>query len=181
VVAKTDEAHLHLSNQFKQHSVKRQYQVLVWGVPQKGHGVVKASLGRHPVRRKDISIIENDDSEERETKKGKYAVTHWRVLKRFEFSALLACRLETGRTHQIRVHLTSIGHPLIGDPQYGKSPLKKLADVSGELRIIITNFRRQALHAEILGFEHPVSGEWLEFSASMPDDFKKLLKVIQSG
>jgi len=181
VVAKTDEAHLHLSNQFKQHSVKRQYQALVWGVPQKGHGVVKAYLGRHPVRRKDISIIENDDSEERETKKGKYAVTHWRVLKRFEFSALLACRLETGRTHQIRVHLTSIGHPLIGDPQYGKSPLKKLADVSGELRIIITNFRRQALHAEILGFEHPVSGEWLEFSASMPDDFKKLLKVIQSG
>ena len=181
VVAKTDEAHLHLSNQFKQHSVKRQYQVLVWGVPQKGHGVVKASLGRHPVRRKDISIIENDDSEEREIKKGKHAVTHWRVLKRFEFSALLACRLETGRTHQIRVHLTSIGHPLIGDPQYGKSPLKKLADVSGELRIIITNFRRQALHAEILGFEHPVSGEWLEFSASMPDDFKKLLKVIQSG
>ena len=181
VVAKTDEAHLHLSNQFKQHSVKRQYQVLVWGVPQKGHGVVKASLGRHPVRRKDISIIENDDSEEREIKKGKHAVTHWRVLKRFEFSALLACRLETGRTHQIRVHLTSIGHPLIGDPQYGKSPLKKLADVSAELRIIITNFRRQALHAEILGFEHPVSGEWLEFSASMPDDFKKLLKVIQSG
>ena len=181
VVAKTDEAHLHLSNQFKQHSVKRQYQALVWGVPQKGHGVVKAYLGRHPVRRKDISIIENDDSEEREIKKGKHAVTHWRVLKRFEFSALLACRLETGRTHQIRVHLTSIGHPLIGDPQYGKSPLKKLADVSAELRIIITNFRRQALHAEILGFEHPVSGEWLEFSASMPDDFKKLLKVIQSG
>ncbi len=179
VVAKTDEAHLHLSNQFKQHSVKRQYQVLVWGVPQKGHGVVKAYLGRHPVRRKDISIIENDDSEEREIKKGKHAVTHWRVLKRFEFSALLACRLETGRTHQIRVHLTSIGHPLIGDPQYGKSPLKKLADVSAELRIIITNFHRQALHAEILGFEHPVSGEWLECKAPFPDDFKKLLKAIQ--
>ncbi len=179
VVAKTDEAHLHLSNQFKQHSVKRQYQALVWGVPQKGHGVVKAYLGRHPVRRKDISIIENDDSEEREIKKGKHAVTHWRVLKRFEFSALLACRLETGRTHQIRVHLTSIGHPLIGDPQYGKSPLKKLADVSGELRIIITNFHRQALHAEILGFEHPVSGEWLECKAPFPDDFKKLLKAIQ--
>ncbi|MCH2266221.1 MAG: RNA-binding S4 domain-containing protein [SAR324 cluster bacterium] len=179
VVAKTDEAHLHLSNQFKQHSVKRQYQALVWGVPQKGHGVVKAYLGRHPVRRKDISIIENDDSEEREIKKGKHAVTHWRVLKRFEFSALLACRLETGRTHQIRVHLTSIGHPLIGDPQYGKSPLKKLADVSAELRIIITNFHRQALHAEILGFEHPVSGEWLECKAPFPDDFKKLLKAIQ--
>ncbi|MDC0154613.1 RluA family pseudouridine synthase [bacterium] len=179
VIAKTDDAHLHLSNQFKQHSVKRQYQCLVWGVPRKEHGVVNAALGRHPVRRKDMSIVENDNLEESGREKGKYAVTHWRVLQRFEFSTLLACRLETGRTHQIRVHLTSIGHSLIGDPQYGKSPLKQLSRIPTELSQTLINFKRQALHAEILGFEHPVSGEWLEFKASFPDDYKILLKAIQ--
>ena len=179
VIAKTDDAHLHLSNQFKQHSVKRQYQCLVWGVPEKEHGVVNAALGRHPVRRKDMSIVENDNPKESGREKGKSAVTHWRVLRRFEFSALLACRLETGRTHQIRVHLTSIGHPLIGDPQYGKSLLMQLSGISTELTPTLTNFKRQALHAEILGFEHPVSGEWLEFKAPSPDDYKILLKAIQ--
>ena len=179
VVAKTDDAHQNLSEQFKEHSVKRQYQTMVWGVPGKDHGVINAALGRHPVRRKDMSIVENDNPEESGKEKGKYAVTHWRVLRRFEFSALLACRLETGRTHQIRVHLTSIGHPVIGDPQYGKSPLKKLSGISSELSQTLTNFKRQALHAEILGFEHPVSGEWLEFKAPFPDDYKILLKAIQ--
>jgi len=179
VVAKTDVTHLHLSKQFKQHTVKRQYQALVWGVPEKKHGVVNASLGRHPVRRMDMSIIENDGQEESESKKRKNAVTHWRVLQRFEFAALLACRLETGRTHQIRVHLTSIGHPIIGDPQYGKSPFKRLSCISAELSQTITNFRRQALHAELLGFIHPSSGEWLEFKAQFPDDFQNLLIEMQ--
>ena len=181
VIAKTDDAHLHLSNQFKQHSVKRQYQCLVWNVPEKEHGVVNAALGRHPVRRKDMSIVENDNPEESGREKGKSAVTHWRVLRRFEFSALLACRLETGRTHQIRVHLTSIGHPVIGDPQYGKSPLKQLSGISTELSQTLTNFKRQALHAEILGFKHPSSGEWLEFKAPFPDDYKILLKAVHRG
>ena len=139
VVAKTDVTHLHLSKQFKQHTVKRQYQALVWGVPEKKHGVVNASLGRHPVRRMDMSIIEN----------------------------------------QIRVHLTSNGHPIIGDPQYGKSPLKRLSCISAELSQTITNFRRQALHAELLGFIHPSSGEWLEFKAQFPDDFQNLLIEMQ--
>ena len=179
VVAKTDDAHQNLSEQFKEHSVKRQYRTMVWGVPGKDHGVVRAALGRHPVRRKDMSIVENDNTDESGKEKGKYAVTHWRVLQRFEFSALLACRLETGRTHQIRVHLTSIGHPVIGDPQYGKSSLNRLPSVLAELSQTITNFRRQALHAEILGFKHPSSGEWLEFSAPIPDDFQQLLKAIQ--
>jgi len=179
VVAKTDDAHQNLSEQFKEHSVKRQYQTMVWGVPGKDHGVINAALGRHPVRRKDMSIVETDNPVESGKVKGKYAVTHWRVLRRFEFSSLLACRLETGRTHQIRVHLTSIGHPVIGDPQYGKSPLKGFPSVSAELSQTIANFRRQALHAEILGFKHPSSGEWLEFSAPIPDDFQQLLKAIQ--
>lgn len=179
VVAKTDDAHQSLSEQFKEHSVKRQYQTMVWGVPEKEHGVINAALRRHPVRRKDMSIVENENLEESEREKGKYAVTHWRVLQRFEFSTLLACRLETGRTHQIRVHLTSIGHPVIGDPQYGKSPLKRFSSVSAELSQTIANFRRQALHAEILGFKHPSSGEEIEFSAVIPDDFQQLLKAIQ--
>ena len=179
VVAKTDDAHQNLSEQFKEHSVKRQYQTMVWGVPEKEHGVINAALRRHPVRRKDMSIVENENHEESETEKGKYAVTHWRVLQRFEFSALFACRLETGRTHQIRVHLTSIGHPVIGDPQYGKSPLKRLPSVSAELSQTIANFRRQALHAEILGFKHPSSSEWVEYSAAIPDDFQQLLKAIK--
>jgi 23S rRNA pseudouridine1911/1915/1917 synthase len=179
VVAKTDDAHQNLSEQFKEHSVKRQYQTMVWGVPEKEHGVINAALRRHPVRRKDMSIVENENPEESEREKGKYAVTHWRVLQRFEFSALFACRLETGRTHQIRVHLTSIGHPVIGDPQYGKSPLKRLPSVSAELSQTIANFRRQALHAEILGFKHPSSSEWVEYSAAIPDDFQQLLKAIK--
>ena len=179
VVAKTDDAHQNLSEQFKEHSVKRQYQTMVWGVPEQEHGVINAALRRHPVRRKDMSIVENENPKESEREKGKYAVTHWRVLQRFEFSALFACRLETGRTHQIRVHLTSIGHPVIGDPQYGKSPLKRLPSVSAELSQTIANFRRQALHAEILGFKHPSSSEWVEYSAAIPDDFQQLLKAIK--
>ena len=179
VVAKTDDAHQNLSEQFKEHTVKRQYQTMVWGVPEKEHGVINAALRRHPVRRKDMSIVDNENLGESEREKGKYAITHWRVLKRFEFCSLLACRLETGRTHQIRVHLTSIGHPVIGDPQYGKSPLKRIPSVSAELSQTIANFRRQALHAEILGFKHPSSEEWIEFSAAIPDDFQQLLKVIQ--
>ena len=179
VVAKTNDAHQNLSEQFKEHSVKRQYQTMVWGVPEKEHGVVNAALRRHPVRRKDMSIVENENPEESEREKGKKAVTHWRVLQRFEFSALFACRLETGRTHQIRVHLTSIGHPVIGDPQYGKSLLKRIPSVSTELSQTIANFRRQALHAEILGFKHPSSAEWVEYSAAIPDDFQQLLKAIK--
>ena len=157
VAAKTDSAHLHLSSQFKQHTVKRQYQAIVWGVPSKEHGIVEASIARHPVRRKEMSIVKsNGDSEEVNTK-GKHAVTHWKVLKRFKTASLMAFRLETGRTHQIRVHLTSIGHPLIGDKQYGESALKNYSGLSVALIQTIKSFRRQALHAELLGFKHPVT------------------------
>ena len=179
VVAKTDEAHLNLSKQFQQHTVKRQYQALVWGTPKKKYGIVNAPLRRHPVRRKDMSIVESDTQMESEGKKGKNAITHWRVLQCFEFATLLTCRLETGRTHQIRVHLTSIGHPVIGDQQYGKSPLKRLSGISVELSQAITNLCRQALHAELLGFIHPSSGEWLEFKALFPNDFQNLLTEMQ--
>ena len=181
VAAKTDSAHLDLSSQFKQHTVKRQYQALVWGVPDKEFGVVDASMARHPVRRKEMSIVKSNDDRESINIKGKHAVTHWRVLKRFDIASLLACRLETGRTHQIRVHLTSIGHPLIGDKLYGKSPLKNCSGFSVELIQTIKSFRRHALHAELLGFKHPVTEEWCEFKTNLPEDFSHLLTELQES
>jgi len=179
VAAKTDAAHLHLSSQFKQHTVKRQYQAIVWGVPSKEHGIVEASIARHPVRRKEMSIVKYNGDREGVHSKGKRAKTHWKVLKKFKISSLMACRLETGRTHQIRVHLTSIGHPLIGDKQYGKSPLKNISGLPVELIQTIKSFRRHALHAELLGFKHPVNEEWHEFKTNLPEDFSRLLTEMQ--
>jgi len=169
-----------LSEQFKNHSVKRQYKAMVWGVPNKDFGKVDAALGRHPIRRKDMAILTNNNRDsEKKIKKGKHAVTHWRVIQRFEFASLLACRLETGRTHQIRVHLNSIGHPLVGDQQYGKSSKKKLSILPGELSQTVSKFCRQALHAELLGFKHPFSGEFIEFVSEIPKDFDFLLSQIK--
>ena len=181
VAAKTDSAHLHLSSQFKQHTVKRQYQAIIWGVPSKEHGIVEASIARHPVRRKEMSIVKSNGEREDDNTKGKHAVTHWKVLKKFKTASLIACRLETGRTHQIRVHLTSIGHPLIGDKQYGKSPLKKCSGLSVALIQTMKSIRRQALHAELLGFKHPVTEEWCEFKTNLPEDFSNLLTELQKS
>ncbi|MDC0230157.1 RluA family pseudouridine synthase [Deltaproteobacteria bacterium] len=181
VAAKTDSAHLHLSTQFKQHTVKRQYQAIVWGVPSKEHGIVEASIARHPVRRKEMSIVKINGDREDVNTKGKHAVTHWKVLKKFKFASLMACRLETGRTHQIRVHLTSIGHPLIGDKQYGKSPLKNCSGLSVALIQTIKSFRRQALHAELLGFNHPGNEEWCEFTTNLPEDLSYLLTELRKS
>ena len=179
VSAKTDSAHLHLSSQFKQHTVKRQYQAIVWGVPVKEYGVVEASMARHHVRRKEMSIVKSNGDRESVNTKGKHAVTHWKVLKRFKIASLMACRLETGRTHQIRVHLTSIGHPLIGDKQYGKSPLKNCSGLSVALIQTIKSFRRHALHAKLLGFKHPLTEEWCEFKTNLPEDFSHLLTELR--
>ena len=181
VAAKTDSAHLHLSYQFKQHTVKRQYQAIVWGLPSKEHGIVEASIARHPVRRKEMSIVNSNGDREGVHTKGKRAKTHWKVLKKFKTASLMACRLETGRTHQIRVHLTSIGHPLIGDKQYGKSPLKTFSGLPVELIQTIKSFRRQALHAELLGFKHPVTEKWCEFKTNLPEDFSSLLTELQQS
>jgi len=181
VSAKTDSAHLDLSSQFKHHTVKRQYQAIVWGVPLKEYGVVEASMARHPVRRKEMSIVKSGGDCENINSKGKHAVTHWKVLKRFKIASLISCRLETGRTHQIRVHLTSIGHPLIGDKQYGKSQLKNYSGLSVELTQTIKSFRRHALHAELLGFKHPVTEKWCEFKTNLPEDFSNLLTELQKS
>jgi len=181
VAAKTDSAHLHLSSQFKQHTVKRQYQAIVWGVPSKEHGIVEASIARHPVRRKEMSIVKSNGDREDVNTKGRHAVTYWKVIKKFKIASSMLCRLKTGRTHQIRVHLTSIGHPLIGDKQYGKSPLKNCSGLSVALIQKIKSLRRQALHAELLGFKHPGTEKWCEFKTNLPEDLSYLLTELQKA
>ena len=128
-----------------------------------------------------MAIVKSSCDLKKVNTKGKHAVTHWKVLKRFKTATLMACRLETGRTHQIRVHLTSIGHPLIGDQQYGKSPLKNFSGLPVKLIQTIKFFSRQALHAELLGFKHPRTEEWCEFKTNFPDDFNHLLNELQKS
>ena len=154
VVAKTDAAHLGLSAQLEAHSMEREYRAVVHGRMRESEGVIDAPLARHPVHRKKMAVVPG----------GRRAVTHYRVLEQFPRFCYLSCRLETGRTHQIRVHMASIGHPLAGDPLYG--PARGLS-IGG-----------QCLHAAVLGFTHPVTGEFLRFVSPLPDYFEALLKKL---
>ena len=154
VVAKTDAAHLGLSAQLEAHSMEREYRAVVHGRMRESEGVIDAPLARHPVHRKKMAVVPG----------GRRAVTHYRVLEQFPRFCYLSCRLETGRTHQIRVHMASIGHPLAGDPLYG--PARGLS-IGG-----------QCLHAAVLGFTHPLTGEFLRFVSPLPDYFEALLKKL---
>jgi 23S rRNA pseudouridine1911/1915/1917 synthase len=168
VVAKNDRAHQGLSAQFRVHSVKRIYQALVFGNPQEDSGKIEGIIGRHPTERLRQSL---------KARNGKHSVTRWRAKERFGRITLMELRLETGRTHQIRVHLTESGFPLLGDPLYpdgGRS--NNLADP--RLKKMITSLGRQALHARTLGFIHPVTGEYLEFSTPLPDDLQALCDYL---
>jgi 23S rRNA pseudouridine1911/1915/1917 synthase len=164
VVAKTDVAHEGLAKQFAAHSIDRRYLAIVSGVPKTSEGIVDAPLARSATNRKKIAIVEGN--------RGKRAVTHWKRLRVFTDAALVECRLETGRTHQVRVHMASIGHPLIGDPVYGRSG-KTHGKLLKEL-----GFHRQALHATELGFTHPVTRHRLSFSSPMPPDMQELFKAL---
>jgi 23S rRNA pseudouridine1911/1915/1917 synthase len=168
VVAKTDVAHEGLAKQFAAHSVDRRYLALVSGVPRTGGGSVDAALARSPTNRKKIAIVDAKDL----ARRGKRAVTHWKRLEILQDAALIECRLETGRTHQVRVHMASIGHPLLGDPVYGRSG-KTQSKVLNEL-----GFHRQALHAAELGFTHPVTKSRLSFSSPMPPDMQELIHAL---
>ncbi|UUX99874.1 RluA family pseudouridine synthase [Sphingomonas sp. J315] len=159
VAAKTDRAHVGLARQFKDHSIDRRYQAIVAGRPKASGGTVDAPLARSPQNRKKIAIQPG----------GKRAVTHWTLVKPLYEAALVECRLETGRTHQVRVHMASIGHPLIGDPVYGRT--KK--EHRGVLETM--GFRRQALHAARLGFIHPINSHALAFDSEMPADMQELM------
>ena len=158
IACKNDFAHTSIAQQLKVHSITRKYYAIVHGVIREEEGTVNAPIGRHPTDRKKMSI---------NTKNGREAVTHYRVLQRFEKFTYVECQLETGRTHQIRVHMASIHHPLLGDTVYG--PAK--CPVSG--------LRGQTLHAGVLGFIHPRTGEYMEFSAPLPEYFQELLKKLK--
>jgi 23S rRNA pseudouridine1911/1915/1917 synthase len=170
VAAKSDRAHQGLCAQFHVHSVKRIYQALVFGSPQVDNGKIEGTIGRHPTERLRQSG---------KAKNGKHAVTRWRVKERYGRISLLELRLETGRTHQIRVHMTESGFPLLGDPLYPDGGrVNNLADT--RLKKMINTLGRQALHARTLGFIHPVTGEYLEFTTPMPADMQELCDYLTS-
>lgn len=163
VVAKTLVAQTALVRQMQKRTVKREYLALVWGELDYG-GIVDLPIGRHPSQRVKMAVIEG----------GKDAITHYSVEANFPSCTLLRCKLETGRTHQIRVHLTHLGHPLVGDSVYQKGVQK----CALPLRELLNNFPRQALHATQLALEHPVTGEWMEWHAPLPEDMEELLDKI---
>jgi 23S rRNA pseudouridine1911/1915/1917 synthase len=164
VVAKTDVAHEGLAKQFAAHSIERKYVAIVSGVPKASHGTVDAPLARSSANRKKIAIVEGS--------RGKRAVTYWNRLEILDDAALVECSLETGRTHQVRVHLASIGHSLLGDPVYGRGRAHR------EL-LKSLGFHRQALHAAALGFTHPVTKHRLSFSSGMPADMQELFNQLK--
>lgn len=157
IACKNDMAHNSIAAQLKVHSITRRYQAIVHGVLKDDAGTIEGPIGRHPTDRKKMSINYNN---------GKSAVTHYKVLKRFRQYTHVECRLETGRTHQIRVHMASIGHPLLGDLVYGPG------------KCPIPGLQGQTLHAGVLGFIHPRTGEYMEFTAPLPEYFAKLLNTL---
>ena len=163
VVAKSDAAHEGLARQFADHSITRRYLAVCAGHPAPPAGTIAGRIGRSVHDRKKLAVLPDD------TTRGKHAVTHFETLRHLNHAALLECRLETGRTHQVRVHCASIGHALLGDPVYGRTP-KPLRQVLESL-----GFHRQALHAARLGFSHPISAETLDFRAELPADMRELI------
>ena len=171
VVAKTDEAQFWLSKQFFNHTVQRQYVALIWGDPAQESGTITLNIGRDPNDRMRFKAFPQGTQ-------GRHAVTHYRVLERFGYVTLIACRLETGRTHQIRVHFNAIGHPLFNDERYGGNKIHHGA-VHAKYAAFVENcfgvMPRHALHAETLGFVHPKTKEEMLFNTPLPTDFQQVL------
>jgi 23S rRNA pseudouridine1911/1915/1917 synthase len=170
LATKDDATHQHLARQFKAHTISRRYVALVHGLVQNDRGTVDRPIGRHPTQRKKMSGT---------GRRGRRAVTHWQVLRRYDRDrlTLVELSLETGRTHQIRVHFSEMNLPLVGDPVYG-NPKKASALADLELRKRVQNLRRQALHARLLGFIHPASGDYMEFESPLPADLQEILSYL---
>ncbi|MEP3050314.1 MAG: RluA family pseudouridine synthase [Erythrobacter sp.] len=166
VAAKSDVAHEGLAKQFSDHSTHRRYLAVCGGHPKPPSGTIEGRIGRSDGNRKKMAVLDKNSS------RGKHAVTHYTRIEEYQSSSLIECRLETGRTHQVRVHCASIGHALLGDPIYGKTPkpLKSLLEMLG--------FARQALHAAELGFTHPISGQKRHFEAPLPADMRELIDEL---
>lgn len=173
LIAKTAEAKTALGKQFFDHSTERSYNALVWGTFKEDEGTIEGALDRDPRDRTRYRIFDLE-----ENPNAKEAVTHWRVLERYPYVTLVECRLETGRTHQIRVHMKSIGHPLFGDEKYGGTEILKGLRTQKYKQYIDNCFKlcgRQALHAKTLGFTHPTTGERMQFDSEWPADFASLI------
>lgn len=174
VVAKTEAAMAHLSNQFAQKTSEREYVALVWGNMEEDQGTITGNIGRHPKNRLQNTVYLDDEAD-----KGKPAVTHYKVLERLGYVTLVSCKLETGRTHQIRVHMKHIGHTLFNDERYGGNLILKGTTFTKYKQFVENCFKvlpRQALHAKTLGFVHPKTGEFLRFQAEIPEDMQLCLE-----
>ncbi|MBK5213876.1 MAG: RluA family pseudouridine synthase [Flavobacteriaceae bacterium] len=173
VIAKTEEAMTHLAKQFFDKSTEREYVALVWGNVEEDEGTIEGNIGRHPKNRLQNTVYVNDEEE-----KGKPAVTHYKVLERLGYVTFVSCRLETGRTHQIRVHLKYIGHTLFNDERYGGEKILKGTTFTKYKQFVDNCFKvlpRQALHARTLGFVHPVTGKFMRFECPIPEDMEACL------
>ena len=177
VAAKTERAMASLAKQFANHTIERAYNAVVWGAPRDATGLIESQIGRSPFDRKRMTVLRAG---------GKRAATRYKVIEKFgpverAFAALIECRLETGRTHQIRVHLTHLGHPLIGDAQYGRNrtPARGKSDAEARAFTLAASFPRQALHAFVLGFQHPSLHKTLRFEAPWPADFAELVAALK--
>ena len=176
IVAKNDEAHINLSQQFSNHTIKRKYEALVWGTLKPQKGKINTKISRS-VKNRQLMMVRKE--------KGKIAITNYKTLEIFQNSnlpkiSLVECQLETGRTHQIRVHMNFKGNPILGDKSYGKS-IKKYKKINVEIEKKINNFKRQALHAKSLGFIHPKNKKELFFEAKRPKDFDSLVKKLKKA
>jgi len=171
-----------LAKQFANHTLERAYNAVVWGTPRDSTGLIESQIGRSPFDRKRMTVLRAG---------GKRAATRYKVIEKYgppnqiesgrAFASLIECRLETGRTHQIRVHLTHLGHPLIGDPQYGRNrtPPRGKSDAQARVFALAASFPRQALHAFVLGFQHPSLHKTLRFEAPWPADFAELVAALR--
>ena len=172
VVAKTETAMTHLAQQFFDKTSEREYIALVWGRMEEDSGTVEGAIGRHPKNRLQMTVFPEGDQ-------GKHAVTHYKVLEHLGYVTLISCRLETGRTHQIRVHMKHIGHTLFNDARYGGDALLKGTSFTKYKQFVDNCFHlmpRQALHARTLGFVHPTTGKKMSFEAPLPEDFSNVLE-----
>ncbi|MDA1089882.1 MAG: RluA family pseudouridine synthase [Proteobacteria bacterium] len=170
VAAKNDAAHQYLAQQLETRTLSRRYKALVWGTPEPRQGEIDAAIGRNPANRKKMAVVKRG---------GKAAQTHYQVLNPAGTKAsLVECRLKTGRTHQIRVHMAQLGHPIIGDPVYGGGPKRRLNNASDAIRQALAAFNHQALHAYLIGFKHPSSGELLQFRSDLPKEFNELKNLL---